>query len=327
MKSTNRVQLTFLAVVLFATSAIACQVPVFRYALERWNADKYEVIILHDAELSEPVRTLLDKLQAPELLAASNFEVQLMHVDKLREPRLKELWGKRTDTNSPLMVVLYPRTAAEVPDRVVAVEAFSEVNVDRLVRSPVREEVAKRLISGQSAVWVFIPSDDEAASTAALKRLNDRIAINMSRLAVPTAEELEIEPTVLAKNKIPLRIEFSVVTLDRKDTRESFLLNALMKSEPDLDPSKPIAFPIFGRGRVLYALVGDGIMAETTDTACQFMSGPCSCQVKNQNPGFDLLITSEWDKAVAGSMISSALPDESAEPRLLSIPPGRRAKP
>ncbi len=327
MKSSNRVQLTFLAIVLFATSAIACQVPVFRYALERWNADNYEVIILHDAELSEPARTLLDQLQAPELLASSNFEVQLAHVDKLREPRLKELWRKRTATNSPLMVVLYLRTAAEVPDRVVAVEAFTEVNVDRLVRSPVREEVAKRLLNGQSAVWVFIASDDEAASTAALKLLNDRIAINMSRLAVPTAEELEIEPTVLAKNKIPLRIEFSVVTLDRKDARESFLLNALMNSEPDLDPSKPIAFPIFGRGRVLYALVGDGIMAETTDTACQFMSGPYSCQVKNQNPGFDLLITSEWDKAVAGSMISSALPDESAEPRLLSIPPGRRAKP
>jgi len=327
MKIANRVQLTILAVALFATSALACQVPVFRYALERWNADKYEVIILHDAELSETSQSLLKKLQAPQLLASSNFEVQLTNVDKVRDPRLKGLWEKRVDADSPLMVVLYPRTAAEVPDRVIEVKALSETSVEQLVRSPVRDEVAKRLSGGQSAVWIFIPGGDEVANATALKLLNDRIAVNTSRLAVPTAEELEIEPSVLAKNRIPLRIEFSVVTLDRKDPRESFLLNALMNSEPDLDSSKPITFPVFGRGRVLYALVGDGIMAETTDTACQFITGPCSCQVKNQNPGFDLLISSNWDDAVAGSMISSALPDGSAEPRLLSIPPGRRAKP
>ncbi len=327
MKIANRVQLTTLAVAFLATSALACQVPVFRYALERWNADKYEVIILHDTELSEASQLALKKLQAPKLLAASNFEVRLTHVDKVRDPRMKELWKERTVADSPLMVVLYPHTAADVPDRIVEVKALSQTSVEHLVQSPVRDEVAKRLSGGQSAVWIFIPGEDEVANASALELLKDRIAVNTSRLAVPTAEELEIEPTVLAKNKIPLRIEFSIVSLDRKDPRESFLLNALMKSESDLDAANPMAFPVFGRGRVLYALVGDGIMAETTDTACQFMTGPCSCQVKNQNPGFDLLISSDWDEAVAGSMISSALPDESAEPRLLSIPPGRRTKP
>jgi hypothetical protein len=137
---------------------------------------------------------------------------------------------------------------------------------------------------------------------------------------------LEIDSAILAKNKIPLRIEFSVVRLDRNDAREAFLLGSLMKSEADLDATQPMAFPVFGRGRVLYALVGDGIMAETTDTACQFIAGPCSCQVKNQNPGFDLLINSDWDNVVAGSVISAAIPDEAAEPRSLRIPPGRRNK-
>ena len=32
--------------------ALACQVPVFRYALERWSADKFEVVILHDSPFS-----------------------------------------------------------------------------------------------------------------------------------------------------------------------------------------------------------------------------------------------------------------------------------
>ena len=44
---------------------------------------------------------------------------------------------------------------------------------------------------------------------------------------------------------------------------------------------------------------------------------------KEQNPGFDLLMQSDWDKTVAGSMISDAIPDEKTKPRLLTIPKGR----
>ena len=84
-----------------------------------------------------------------------------------------------------------------------------------------------------------------------------------------------------------------------------------------------MGFSVFGRGRVLYALVGKGIMPETIDTACAFMVGPCSCQVKNQNPGFDLLLSHDWESVTAGSMISDALPEETATPKLLTIPPGR----
>ena len=141
---------------------------------------------------------------------------------------------------------------------------------------------------------------------------------------MPTAEELDVEPTRLENNKIPLRIEFSVVTLDRADPLEAFLLRTLNYSEADLPENEPLAFPVFGRGRVLYGLVGAGIMPETLATACKFMAGPCSCQVKNQNPGFDLLLAHDWERAVAGSMISDALPDETAEPKLLAIPPGRK---
>ncbi len=327
MKIAKRIQLAFLIVAFLATSVLACQVPVFRYALERWNADRYEVIILHDAELSEASLSLVYKLQTPKLIAFTNYQMQLRHIKDVRDARLKELWEKRLNSEVPLMVVLYPRTATEVADRVVDVKALSESSVEGLLRSPVRNEVAKRLSSGQSAVWIFVPSGHDSADSVAVKLLADRMALNASRLTVPTAEELEVEPLVLAKSKIPLRIEFSMLKLDRDDPREAFLLNALMKSEPDLDASKPMVFPVFGRGRVLYGLVGDGIMAETIDTACQFMSGPCSCQVKNQNPGFDLLISKNWDDAVAGSMLSSPLPDESAQPRLLSIPPGQRPKP
>lgn len=326
MNLNSRVPLTLLCLAVFATSAFACKVPVFRYALERWSSDKYEVLVVHDGPLDSESQKLVDKLKSPKFISAANFDFKLVAADDLRDKRLVALWKNREEEGKPLLVVLYPKTAAEVPDRVLSINPLTELHVERLVDSPVRRQLSQRLIAGQTAVWIFVPCGNDALDAAALKTLNERITVNCERLVVPTAEELDVDPIRLAKNQIPLRIAFSFVTLDRKDDREASLLRTLMKSEPDLDAAQPMAFPVFGRGRVLYALVGDGIMAETIDNACQFMAGPCSCQVKNQNPGFDLLISNDWDSAVAGSIISDAIPDEGNEPRLLTIPPGRSKK-
>ena len=40
---------------LFAASTVwACSIPVFRYALERWQPDNYEVSIFQSGSLTEP---------------------------------------------------------------------------------------------------------------------------------------------------------------------------------------------------------------------------------------------------------------------------------
>ena len=71
----------------------------------------------------------------------------------------------------------------------------------------------------------------------------------------------------------------------------------LLSSEDDLkDFDEPIAFAVFGRGRAMPALVGKGINNAMIDDACTFLSGPCSCQVKRQNPGFDILTSVNWDE-------------------------------
>ncbi len=316
--------LTLLLLVCLGASAVACQVPVFRYALERWTSDKYEIVILHEGPLAPEHRRQLEPLQSPQQRQLANYEIQVAEVSQLRDERLLRLWQERTEKDQPLMVVLYPRNAMEVPDRLLQTLPFNEQALTGLVDSPAREEIARRLSAGQSAVWIFIPSGEPSKDAPALKALNERIKVNQSHLTLPTAEELEIDAQVLASNKLPLRIEFSVVELDRRDPREAFLVRALEQSEADLPTSEPMAFPVFGRGRVLYALLGKGIMPETIDAACTFMVGPCSCQVKNQNPGFDLLLSHDWENAVSGSMISVPIPEETKEPVLLTIPPGRK---
>lgn len=307
-------------------SALACQVPVFRYALERWPADKYEVLVIHDG-LTAAGQLELARLQAAAQSGSpagpANFQMRVLEAGSLRDARLVELWQQRTDQEQPLMVVLFPLHAQEVPDRLLQAGPLTASAVDGLLSSPVRREVAQRLSGGESAVWIFVPSGDAAQDELALKNLQQRLERAQRTFKVPTAEELEIDPAVLASQKLPLKIAFSVVTLERHDPREAFLLQALERCEADLPSTQPLAFPVFGRGRVLYALVGKGIMPATIDAACEFMVGPCSCQVKNQNPGVDLLLSHDWEAAVAGSLISTPIPDETSQPKLLTIPPGR----
>ncbi len=47
--------------------------------------------------------------------------------------------------SAPLMIVLYPRTAEQVPDRVIEAAELTSESVERLLLSPVRQEVAQPL--------------------------------------------------------------------------------------------------------------------------------------------------------------------------------------
>ena len=87
-------------------------------------------------------------------------------------------------------------------------------------------------------------------------------------------------------------------------------VDMLLGSEEDLhDLDEPMAFPVFGRGRVLYALIGDGITTENVQQAGIDLTGPCTCTIKDQNPGVDLVMAVDWDGLVEQKVeIDKALP-------------------
>jgi len=224
----------------------------------------------------------------------------------------------------PVMALFYPRNAREVPDRLVSVLPLVDDTVDQLIDSPVRQQVVKELLGGESAVWIFVPCGDKDQDAAAIKRLNDQVATSEQDLELPPQDEIEADEFFRIENPIELRLGFSIVTLDRDDPKEKIFLAMLLGSEPDLESlDQPMAFPVIGRGRVLYALVGKGIYSDTIHSACRFVVGPCSCQVKEQNPGFDLLLSVPWDERLGGSVLSDPIPERSSKPKLLKIPPGK----
>ncbi len=317
------VQVWALVLSMAGSIALACQVPVFRYALERWLADKYEIVVLHDRPLDAAAKVSLAAFE--KAASQSNYVVRSIHVKEELEPGFVQLWKEQGGKEEPVLAMLYPRAAKEIPNRLLSVGPFSDRSMQRMIDSPARRELCRRLLDGQSAVWLFVPSGRKEADDVALANLRTQTAKSQSELVLPSLEELEIDEEELRRKNIQLRIEFSIMTIAREDPREEFLLKMLLKSESDLEEAnEPLAFPVFGRGRVLYALVGKGINAEMVHGACKFVVGPCSCQVKQQNPGFDLLTPIDWEGAIGDNKISDPLPESESPPKLLSIPPGKK---
>jgi hypothetical protein len=82
-----------------------------------------------------------------------------------------------------------------------------------------------------------------------------------------------------------------------------------------------MVFPVFGRGRALLPLIGPGITSENIADAAGFLTGPCSCQVKELNPGFDLVLANRFDEVIGSSLLTDMLPPAELGEEI-AIPPG-----
>ncbi|MBX3420883.1 MAG: hypothetical protein KF752_04925 [Pirellulaceae bacterium] len=304
--------------------AVACQVPVFRYALERWNPDRYRVLALSHGPLASDLAQEISRLSGNSD-RPSVVDVQQVDITNTSDPSILELWKTYSQPDkAPILVTLYPKRSSL--DQQAHACPLTAEGVSYVLNSPVRRELTRRLTDGQSAVWILVQSGDAQKDAQALNTLEQQLEADAQKLELPTADALEVEPQVLEQTKIKLRLAFSVITVSRQDPAEKFLIDCLLNSEEDLRdyPDEPIAFPVFGRGIVLYALVGKGIAGEVIHIASKFIIGPCSCQVKEQNPGFDLLLDFDWDAAVGSTLVSNPIPAEQSTPQLLTIPPGKK---
>ena len=84
--------LIFLSVMV-PSLAFACSTPVFRYALERWAADYYEAVFIHQGPLSQEEKQLLGELQqeGSEDEALLNLRVLDIDVASTTEEKVKTL--------------------------------------------------------------------------------------------------------------------------------------------------------------------------------------------------------------------------------------------
>ena len=296
--------------VLLATPSFACSVPVFRYALEHWAADAYQVEIAHRGALTEADAALVKRLSEAK---QTNIAVKLMD----------------SSDALPRVIVKHPSSLSQ--PREVWSAPLTAATVEAILDSPMRREISEKLGSGDSAVWVLIESGDKAKDEAVVQLLEQELTRLAETMALPKLDDQDIKKGLVSVPDDGLRLSFPLLRLARDNSAEQFLIQTLLATEPDLrDVHEPMVFPIFGRGRVLYGLLGKGIRADNLGHAADFLIGSCSCQIKEQNPGVDLVMTADWQKLLkVDAPPTEELPKlsdiEGLKPIIVPIPQRRMA--
>lgn len=293
-----------------AMASAPCDIPVFRYALERWPAGPYEFVCFHRGPLTPEVEAVLDSIEK----SSANAEVLRVEVEGLSDKSLSELWASQKNPALPWMVVRFPGSPAGMPS---AWEGTPDAETAKqLLDSPSRKETARRILRGDSAVWLLIEGAEEPANVSAARLLEDEFGRLEKRLKLPEIDPEEGPPL---RSEVPLKIAFSVLRISRADPREKAFLGMLARTGPELaNGASPVALPVIGRGRALWPLSGERLNAAEIAEAAEFLVGACSCQVKDMNPGLDLLFDEDWDKGLAeaspGDPVSAAPPAPAAAP-------------
>lgn len=273
-----------LAGVLFLVAARpepVCKIPVFRFALERWASAPYVALVFHKGPLSEADSKILDEARR----SSANLAIEKVEVGGRMDPSVKKVWEAQQANPLP-WVALLPPGSDDAPTWTGRLEAAT---FRALVDSPARQEVVRRIMSGESAVWLLIDSGEKPKDDAAAAMLAAELPRLEKSIQLPTLGE--DDPPL--RSKVPLKLKFSTLRLSRTDPAERGFVEILLRGYRG--PTGPVVVPVIGRGRAVWALAGDALKADAVADLAEFVTGSCSCEVKELNPGFDLLVSADWE--------------------------------
>ncbi len=285
----------------FAGWAGACDTPVYRYAMYRWQPAPYELYCFHDTQPDAEAQAVAAAVEQHVAAGVAPANLVFLPVDvaqdgQLRDvpPDIREAWDKRSTAHTPWYLISSP----------VGVHLFegsvSARDIAALIDSPGRQAVGQLLAEGHAGVYVLVTTDDQAKSEAAeqvIRGVIDDVAAGKVKL-YSTVQGSDDDNAAPAPG-----IAFGLVTVARGDAGEKWFLDCLLALEPDLrSATEPVAFLVYGRGRALFSSLGKGIHHDNLVQDVEFITGACSCTVKEQNPGVDLLMKFDWD-TVADSLM------------------------
>lgn len=289
----------------------ACSTPVYRYAMYRWYPAPYEVYFFHEDEMgeaSEEVKTAIDEAMMSEN-APSN--VRFISVDLAEDkelkgvpPDVKEAWEGQEEPTIPQFLISSP-VGGHLHQGQLSADQLPE-----LIDSPMRQRIGDEIKKGKAGVYVLLKGEDEKTNAAAEKTLQgvvDDVASGKIELYTmppapgaygpPAGGESDEAESTEPEDEGP-QLSIGLLTLGRDDPKEKWFIDTLLAMEPDLRESKePIVFMVYGRGRALFSCLGEGIRRDNLIMDVEFITGACSCTVKDMNPGVDLLMSYNWDAA------------------------------
>ena len=332
LERTLQVAAISLALACLPARASGCAAPVFRYVLERWPADTCELVLLHRGPLAVPAMEQMQLFQARcvDPNAPLNVVVRRADVGAPLGAGLASAWQELKGKPLPWAVLLYPDPAAgrgltppadpanpAPPPRPAPPVApglpkehrngriaWSGPAIPELVSgvldSPARQEIARRLLGGESAVWVFLESGKAERDGPAVDLLTKQLSNLTKELKLPPDNPgPPSNPALEVKTAVPLRVSFSVLRVRRDDPAENAFVTMLENAmAPPLPAGEPHAFVAFGKGRFMDGVAEAGLTPQAIRGTCEFLLRNCSCIIKDhlQRVSFHVPMAANWQR-------------------------------
>jgi hypothetical protein len=263
-----------LTTVLLRGETCACTIPVFRYALDRWEADRFQLILPASTAQNTELTDLLRPLRAN---GKANLDITTAKDEGITSAELRD---------------------SKTLERSLWRGALDKAALEAVLDSPGRREITQRILAGESVVWVIV-DDGKAESQPEIERIERRLRFLEQVASLPLQDPND--PDSQLGPGPALMLKFTTLRLRADDPVEKILVSMLAGPEGKVDPAKAFAAPVFGRGRVLGAWNLDQLDDASLEEACMFLVGRCSCRLKNENPGWDILMNIDWPEALAGA--------------------------
>jgi len=281
--------------------AQACKVPVFRYALERWQPEVYLMTIFTTGALTQAEQELVDWLRAPEV----THHLLQTEVDDVTMPAEGQAAQRRQQAAAqslPWCALDYPPHLG-VPTNIWCAplqrDALALVPV-----SPARREIAQRLARDNAVVWLLLECGNAARDEEIAARLAALLEDARTNILLPHQIEAPEFEDVHQEYDTNLVFFPTLIRVVRTNEAEAVLIRTLTHVYPELlTTNEPVAFPIIGRGRAFTALIGEQIARDLVMAWSALIAGPCACEIKEQNPGIDLFIPCDWDAMILDRMV------------------------
>jgi hypothetical protein len=141
-----------------------------------------------------------------------------------------------------------------------------------LTTSPFREKIASEIMDGKLCVFLYLTTGNKVKDEKGLQVIQK------------------------ALERSPFKEVITVVELNRNNMDEHHFISLLLNVEDDLKIiPEPMLFGVFGKFKALEPLLGKGISEENIKLMIDFLTADCSCLIKDDLPGMDILFKNEWD--------------------------------
>lgn len=310
------VGLAVMVMAIAGLSARACDTPVYRYAMYNWAPANYVLFhFVRDAEVSgsDGVDRRIEEAVNAEMAAASgNVNLEFVRLDLESAiahgelpPALVERLSETPQSVASIHALVAPH------GQVLWLGGFDDEALVDVVDSPGRRELTRQLDAGAAGVLIVVEGRSKEENAEANAEVEQAVKMaaegQIVPVGIPGAED--------ATTAEPLDVGF--VTISRDDPAERWLVSMLMSIESDLAAiEKPMVFAVYGRARAMEPWVGAGIRAEGLAEDIAYMSGACSCEVKDQSRGVDLLTAWDWEKSAMA--MAERIGEETGNEQLLS---------